>query len=607
MFWKRKNKTKISEQDLLKILTVKAVEEAGENIFNPMALSKANIIALSSKTDFEFVIKRANYLFSLLPQPFQATLNFTGIKGVWIRLLFIISFITGIFSNYLGNLKTIQVIYNPLTILLAWNLLVYIYLILKSFIKINPPEIKTDNILPEIKDENKDENGNNKKIKTKKPGFLVNILFSWFLKSTVKIRSGLEDKKVKVLFLKKIIPLFWEDYKNLAGRSLVYKFKVLLNINSIGLVLGALSGIYIRGLFFKYNVIWESTFIDNPETIRFILNIIFGPANYLIYGNLISTNQVMQLLSESGMPAASWIHIMSLTTVLYVVLPRTLLAIFYAVKAKYYIRNIDINDPYFANHVIKSRDALMDEVKREIEEILRKKIDRTAISISDFVVHDYFDKIIVPILLDFRDKGGKIKELEKRLKESQKEFEPILVDYLSQVQEDFRESVLTQINLFLGRNFDIDINTTDQYKPQSNAIDKDISGNIASNISDTLGGTFVTTIALTVGSLTGGLGKSLGIAILSSLLGVSGPIGLLIGAVATAVTLGGFYKVNKDKITDYIKNIPVPPAVAAMTLTDKKIEKARMQTREHTIKEVKKMLEPKIDIVVENILNEITG
>ncbi|RLD48719.1 MAG: hypothetical protein DRI88_02425, partial [Bacteroidetes bacterium] len=170
----------------------------------------------------------------------------------------------------------------------------------------------------------------------------------------------------------------------------------------------------------------------------------------------------------------------------------------------------------------------------------------------------------------------------------------------------FQESVLTEINLFLGRKLDIDINTVSTYQPHSDEIDQRLPERLAADIGDTIGGTIVTTVALAAGSISGGIGKSLGIAIISGLLGISGPLGLLIGGLITAATLGGVYKLKRNQISGMIKDIPLPAIVISATLTDGKIEKARKETFTHTENEIKKMLAPKANEVTESILKDLT-
>ncbi len=568
-----------------------------------MAVSSANISAIGAKNDFEFIAKRASYLFNLLPDSIKYVAAIERFPGSWLKIILLISFVSGLLSNYLGPVKLIHVVYNPLTILLVWNILVYLFLVLKSFWQISIPDIRQNNLsnnsIPEDKEEKE-------KAKSISSNFVLDWMIGGIYKGIIQLKSRFVDNNTRVTIIKKIIPAFWLSYKEVSGKSLILRFKSVTNISAIGLLIGALVGVYFRGLFFNYNMIWQSTFVSEPETIRAMLNILFGPASIILEGNWISAETVQTLLEPGGTPAGPWIHKMALTTLLIIFIPRVIIALIYNMLAGKSVKPLDISKPYFTDKILKNREELVDVIREGIREIISKKINKIGQTISTFVIEDYYEKIIVPILTTFREKGGKIRTLEDKLIESQEQFEPILLNYLQEVQEEFSDSVLTEINLFLGRKLDIDINTVSTYQPQSNEIDQRLPSKIAEDIGDTIGGTIVTTIALAVGSVSGGIGKSLGIAIISGLLGVSGPVGLLIGGVITAITLGGVYKLKRDQISGMIKDAPLPSFVTSVTLTDSKIEKARKETYSHTEKEIKKMLEPKIDEVTESILKDLT-
>lgn len=596
---KRKNQPGKVESVQLKILAVKATEGNNKKLIKPMAISSANIFAIGAKGDFDFIAKRADYLYDQLPASVKNLTLIDKFPGNWIKLGVIISFIIGLLSNYLGPSKLIHVVYNPLTILLGWNLLVYLFIILKSFLKIRLPENLSN------KKFNKKVNIVEEKEKHIHTHFILDWLIGGIYKGIIQLRSRFIDDNKYVTILQKIIPKFWESYREIAGRTLILRYKSLINSNAVGLLLGALAGVYLRGMFYNYNMVWQSTFISEPETIKTILNVLFGLASLTLEGHWISDTDVAMLIQDGGTSAAMWIHIMALTTFCAIVIPRTILAIYYSKLSSKSTKSIDLEEKYYTD-ILKNRESLIGIIREGIREIISKKINKIGSDISTFVINDYYEKIIVPILTSFREKGGKINVLEHQLLESQEEFEPILLNYLNDVQDEFRDSVLTEINLYLGRKLDIDINTMSTYQPKSDEIDRKLPSQIASDIGDTIGGTIVTTVALAVGSVSGGIGKSLGIAIISGILGVSGPLGLLIGGVITAATLGGFYKLKREKISGMIKEIPLPAMVTSVTLTDSKIDKARKETYIHTEKEIKKMLNPKIEEVTTSILKDLT-
>jgi hypothetical protein len=436
--------------------------------------------------------------------------------------------------------------------------------------------------------------------------FVIDWLISGLYKTLFRFKAKFIDNNTKVTILKRILPAFWKSYKNVADKSLLLRFKSVMNVNAIGLLMGALLGVYFRGLFFNYNMIWLSTFISESETIRNFLNLFYGMANFMIDGYWITDTQVQQLLLPDGTPAGPWIHKMALTSLIVIFIPRLILTTYYKRKAKHSLKPLNLSEKYYQHDILKDREKLIDLIREGIHEIISKKIKKTGETISEFVIKDYYEQFIAPILLDFREKGGKIKDLESSLLKSQQRFEPILLNYLKDVQEDFRDGVLTELNLFLGRKLEIDINTVSTYQPKSDDIDQKLAGRIASDIGDTIGGTIVTTVSLAVGSISGGIGKSLGIAIISGLLGVSGPVGLLIGGVITAATLGGVYKRKRTQISALVKDIPLPAFAIKATLTDSKIEKTKKETYDHTEKEIKNMLEPKIEEVTLSILKDLT-
>ncbi|MEE4259817.1 MAG: hypothetical protein V2I62_08660 [Bacteroidales bacterium] len=594
-----KKRQQLNEDDIVKILTVKATEENSQKVITPLQATGANISAIGAKSDYEFVQKRASYLFKLLPYALRQLTKVYRFPGIWIKGAFIVSFIIGILSNYLGPQRLIHIIYNPLTILIAWNILVYVFMFIKSFFRfrIQFDTSQFENNKEEDNDYNDDEGDSH---------FVIDWLIGGLYKILFRFKAKFIDNNTKVTILKRILPAFWKSYKNVADKSLLLRFKSVMNVSAIGLLMGALLGVYFRGLFFNYNMIWLSTFISEYETIRNFLNLLYGMANFMIDGYWITDTQIQQLLLPDGAPAGPWIHKMALTSLIVIFIPRLILTTYYKRKAKHSLKPLNLSEEYYQQDILKDREKLIDVIREGIHEIISKKIKKTGETISEFVIKDYYEQFITPILLDFREKGGKIKDLESSLLKSQQRFEPILLNYLKDVQEEFRDGVLTELNLFLGRKLEIDINTMSTYQPKSDDIDQKLAGRIASDIGDTIGGTIVTTVSLAVGSISGGIGKSLGIAIISGLLGVSGPVGLLIGGVITAATLGGVYKRKRTQISALVKDIPLPAFAIKATLTDSKIGKTKKETYDHTEKEIKNMLEPKIEEVTLSILKDLT-
>lgn len=91
---------------------------------------------------------------------------------------------------------------------------------------------------------------------------------------------------------------------------------------------GMLAGLYLRGLAFEYLAGWESTFLG-PEGVRALLAVVHGPASALTGIALpdAATLAGLRFGAGPGENAARWIHLHAATVLLYVILPRTLLAL----------------------------------------------------------------------------------------------------------------------------------------------------------------------------------------------------------------------------------------------------------------------------------------
>ena len=424
----------ITEQNFqtVKILAVKATEQNSKKLLTYRAVSSANISAIGEKSDTGFIAKRANYLFKLLPASVKLVASVNHFPGNWVKFTVLISFVIGLFSNYLGPSQLIHVVYNPLTILLLWSILIYLIMILKSFWRIRLPEVNLKSVQSKVEILTEEEN------KKKSSGFLLDWVIAGIYKGIIRLKSKFIDDSLRVTVLKKILPAFWISYKEIAGQSLILRFKSLMSVSAVGLLIGALAGVYFRGLFFKYNIIWQSTFISEPETIRLMLNVLFGPATLIFDGSWVSEEMVQILLSPEGTLAGPWIHRMALTTLLFIFIPRTVLAVFFAKKSKHSIENIDFEEDYYKVYILKNRESIVEVIRDGIREIISKKINKIGRTISDFVINDYYEKIIAPILISFREEGGKIKKLERELLESQEKFEPILLNYLEEVRMNSR-------------------------------------------------------------------------------------------------------------------------------------------------------------------------
>jgi len=102
------------------------------------------------------------------------------------------------------------------------------------------------------------------------------------------------------------------------------------HLAAAALGVGLVAGLYLRGITFDYQAGWESTFLDSSQA-HAVLAALYGPAAWITGIPIPDTAQLEAMRwrpgSGGGEPAARWIHLMAASALLYVVVPRLLLAL----------------------------------------------------------------------------------------------------------------------------------------------------------------------------------------------------------------------------------------------------------------------------------------
>lgn len=121
-----------------------------------------------------------------------------------------------------------------------------------------------------------------------------------------------------------------------AGRPLhAARLAGVLHAAAAALAAGLLASLYLRGLAFEYRAGWDSTFLDAGD-VRRLLALTLAPALALTDGVLPSAERLeaLRFANGPGVNAASWIHGVALSVLLVVLLPRNLLLLWSAWRAK---------------------------------------------------------------------------------------------------------------------------------------------------------------------------------------------------------------------------------------------------------------------------------
>jgi len=147
------------------------------------------------------------------------------------------------------------------------------------------------------------------------------------------------------------VGLFVAEWVTLSGPLTAARISRTLHLSAAFFAVGAIAGLYLRGLVFDYRAGWESTFLDAPA-VHAVLSSVLGPAARAL-GQPFPTAEALAALrfapGSAGESAARWIHWYALTVAALVVLPRLLLAVFGAWRAHRLERAfpLDLASPYF--------------------------------------------------------------------------------------------------------------------------------------------------------------------------------------------------------------------------------------------------------------------
>ena len=192
-------------------------------------------------------------------------------------------FVTGLATNFLGAHKRIHVVANPLMALMLWNLALFALLLVWHLGGLDFVGVWVRRLgalgLP-----------GRRLLATRGQSDLVRSALARFAKSQVSC----------------------------AGALYLHRGRRLLHLGAMALVLGALGGLYLRGLVLAYETTWESTFLTREGTER-ALGVLFAPASHM-------TGIAVPALETPGGDAAAWIHLYAVTVLLVVLIPRAILA-----------------------------------------------------------------------------------------------------------------------------------------------------------------------------------------------------------------------------------------------------------------------------------------
>ena len=138
---------------------------------------------------------------------------------------------------------------------------------------------------------------------------------------------------------------FQAQWLQTAAPLIAARAALLLHLAALGLALGLVASLYVRGLVLDYRAGWQSTFLE-PAQVQTVLGTLLAPASRITGIALpdVAALAAMRMGpdAQATAPAAPWIHLYVAMLALCVGLPRGLLALWAALRAAMLSRRLPL-------------------------------------------------------------------------------------------------------------------------------------------------------------------------------------------------------------------------------------------------------------------------
>ncbi len=243
----------------------------------------------------DFVARRARLLATQLEERFpKAMRGFNALRWrSWIGVLLpLLALLFGAVAEHVADRHAINILAFPLLGLLLWNLVVYLVLVGEALRGLG-------------------------RHTSRSPGWVARQFSG--LRTVV---AGRVSGPLAGSFAN-----FVADWTRAAAPLLIARSARVLHLSAALLALGAIAGLYVRGLVFEYRAGWESTFLD-ASAVHSLLALFLAPVAKLISAPFPDAAGVAALRwsAGNGENAARWIHLYATVAAIVVVVPRLALA-----------------------------------------------------------------------------------------------------------------------------------------------------------------------------------------------------------------------------------------------------------------------------------------
>ncbi|MET0224185.1 MAG: hypothetical protein ABW346_07390, partial [Terrimicrobium sp.] len=175
-----------------------------------------------------------------------------------------IALVLGFATNLLGPAEKIHVVRNPVLLLVAWNLFVYLVLFLVFLAK---PQKKRLTVASLSNPAGAKQPTNNPQGPVAEAKINISRLAQFFMPGLWhffhRVAMSVGEKRK----LADVVSRFSVNWYAVAAPLVVARWEVMLHLGALFLAAGAVAGMYFQGLFQGYQAIWSSTFITGESSV----------------------------------------------------------------------------------------------------------------------------------------------------------------------------------------------------------------------------------------------------------------------------------------------------------------------------------------------------
>lgn len=587
------------------ILLVRTVEEEHPEEIEPALLIDA-LEAAGSLRDFRaWLARRAAWLCDHALGRFQPLLAMPRAGLVAGPALLLVAFLAGVLTNSFGPVERIHAIANPIVGLIVWNLLTYLFL---AFGGVGGMSRRATF---EFGRRKRSESPTHRRRQPRAASWRVRMVRRAVPALWLFLQRGRFEAQDQGRVLRDVARGFWVHWTERAGSVFEWSTRRILHLVAIGLAAGAVAGTFVRGLFFDYHVVWRSTFLREPESAARLLDAVLGPAAWILGQSLPGEAGVRAMASPAGVDAAPWIVLYAISALLWIGIPRTLLALHATWRLQQLTEEIDLGleDGYARALLASARSRKLDQVVERIQHDVELQSRRFAERVGRHVSETLYDQRVVPRLERFRREGGRLADLETDVEALARDFQVEIEGFLDDARAEFE----ADLTLAVARRLDLErpVVTSPgalsggELAERSGASVRGVSHKVGSRLADLVASAVSAGVALAVGTVSGGFGKLLGAAVVVALLHTTGPVGFLIGALAGLIGAGGAYWFGRERAVSAVKRVSLPGAVVRGLLWEARFARIIDEGREACRSSVRKLIQERLEPLAPEIAESI--